>query len=102
MARLQRIIDRLELKEFQLRALLDVTKAINNNVEQEALLKLYKDGKISKEEMDDFKKQMGERASHRPPPPPPPAEITGASEAYGQTYQLGAKASAGTTYSQAA
>ena len=61
-----------------------------------------KDGKISKEEMADFKKQMEERASHRPPPPPPPAEISGASEAYGQTYQLGAKASAGTTYSQAA
>ncbi|MGX1788742.1 EF-hand domain-containing protein [Bosea sp. NPDC055332] len=61
-----------------------------------------KDGKISKEEMADFKKQMEERASHRPPPPPPPAEITGTSEAYGQTYQLGARASAGTTYSQAA
>lgn len=61
-----------------------------------------KDGKISKQEMDDFKKQMEERASHRPPPPPPPAEISGASEAYGQTYQLGARASAGTTYSQAA
>lgn len=43
MARLQRIVDRLELKEFQLRALLDVTKAINNNVEQDALLKLYED-----------------------------------------------------------
>ena len=61
-----------------------------------------KDGKISKEEMADFRKQMEDRASHRPPPPPPPAEVTGASEAYGQTYQLGAKASAGTTYSQAA
>lgn len=61
-----------------------------------------KDGKISKEEMADFKKQMEERASHRPPPPPPPAEVTGASEAYGQTYQLGARAAAGATYSQAA
>ena len=60
-----------------------------------------KDGKISKEEMDDFKKQMEERASHRPPPPPP-AEISGASEAYGQTYQLGALPAAGKTYSQAA
>ena len=30
MARLERIIERLELKEFQLKALLDVTKAINN------------------------------------------------------------------------
>lgn len=61
-----------------------------------------KDGKISKEEMADFKKQMEERTAHRPPPPPPPAEVSGATEAYGQTYQLGAKASAGTTYSQAA
>ncbi|KRE12861.1 hypothetical protein ASE66_20465 [Bosea sp. Root483D1] len=61
-----------------------------------------KDGKISKEEMADFKKQMEERASHRPPPPPPPSDISGASEAYGQTYQLGARTPAGATYSQAA
>jgi len=59
------------------------------------------DGKISKKEMDDFKKQMEERAAHRPPPPPPP-EVAGASEAYGQTYQLGARPPAGATYSQAA
>ncbi len=41
MARLERIIERLELKEFQLRALLDVTKAINNNVPRVELLRLY-------------------------------------------------------------
>ena len=41
MARLERIIERLELKEFQLRALLDVTKAINNNVPRRELLRLY-------------------------------------------------------------
>ena len=41
MARLERIIERLELKEFQLRALLNVTKAINNNVERADLLTLY-------------------------------------------------------------
>lgn len=41
MARLERIIERLELKEFQLRALLEVTKAINNNTEREDLLRLY-------------------------------------------------------------
>ncbi|MDX9750832.1 MAG: PP2C family protein-serine/threonine phosphatase [Flavobacteriales bacterium] len=41
MARLQRIIERLELKEFQLRALLDVTKAINNNMDRAELLALY-------------------------------------------------------------
>ena len=29
MARLERIIERLDLKEFQLRALLDVTKAVS-------------------------------------------------------------------------
>jgi sigma-B regulation protein RsbU (phosphoserine phosphatase) len=41
MARLERIAERLELKEFQLKALLDVTKAINNNVPREELLRLY-------------------------------------------------------------
>jgi len=41
MARLERIIERLELKEFQLRSLLDVTKAINTNVERAELLALY-------------------------------------------------------------
>ncbi len=41
MARLERIIERLELKEFQLKALLDVTKAINNTEDRTALLKLY-------------------------------------------------------------
>jgi len=41
MARLERIIERLELKEFQLRSLLDVTKAINTNLERSELLSLY-------------------------------------------------------------
>lgn len=41
MARLERIIERLELKEFQLKALLDVTKAIANNVPRADLLALY-------------------------------------------------------------
>ncbi|MEZ4740578.1 MAG: PP2C family protein-serine/threonine phosphatase [Flavobacteriales bacterium] len=41
MARLERIIERLELKEFQLKALLDVTKAINDTEDRDALLKLY-------------------------------------------------------------
>lgn len=41
MARLERIIERLELKEFQLKALLDVTKAINNTEDRAALLSLY-------------------------------------------------------------
>ncbi len=49
MTRLDRISERLNLKEFQLRALLDVTKAINNNLQREELLKLY--GSIMREEL---------------------------------------------------
>lgn len=41
MARLERIVERLELKEFQLRTLLDVSKAINNNVGRDELLRLF-------------------------------------------------------------
>ncbi len=49
MTRLDRITERLNLKEFQLRALLDVTKAINSNLQREALLKLY--GGFMREEL---------------------------------------------------
>ena len=41
MPRLKRLTERLNLKEFQLRALLDITKAINNNEGKAELLKLY-------------------------------------------------------------
>lgn len=41
MARLERIVERLELKEFQLRTLLQVSKAINNNVGRDELLRLF-------------------------------------------------------------
>src|SRR5687768_11511467 len=41
MPRLKRIADRLDLKEFQLRALLEVSKSINNSVDQDELLRLY-------------------------------------------------------------
>lgn len=41
MTRLDRITERLNLKEFQLRALLDVTKTINNNPERDELLRLF-------------------------------------------------------------
>ncbi|MCB9184449.1 MAG: PP2C family protein-serine/threonine phosphatase [Flavobacteriales bacterium] len=41
MARLERIVERLELKEFQLRTLLEVSKSINNNVGREELLQLF-------------------------------------------------------------
>lgn len=43
MTRLTRLTERLNLKEFQLRALLDVTKAINNNEDSRELLRLYAD-----------------------------------------------------------
>lgn len=49
MARLERIIERLDLKEFQLRSLLDVTKAINSNVSHQELLQLYE--RIVKDEL---------------------------------------------------
>lgn len=41
MTRLDKVTERLNLKEFQLRALLEITKAINNNLQREDLLKLY-------------------------------------------------------------
>lgn len=41
MTRLTRLNERLNLKEFQLRALLDVTKAINDNDDKQELLQLY-------------------------------------------------------------
>ncbi|MFT3886474.1 MAG: SpoIIE family protein phosphatase [Flavobacteriales bacterium] len=41
MTRLDRLTERLNLKEFQLRALLGVTKAINNNLAQEELLRSF-------------------------------------------------------------
>ncbi|MCB0795173.1 MAG: PP2C family protein-serine/threonine phosphatase [Flavobacteriales bacterium] len=43
MTRLDRLTERLDLKEFQLRALLEVTRAINANVERQALLDLFRD-----------------------------------------------------------
>ena len=41
MPRLKRIAEKLDLKEFQLKALLEVSKSINNSVDQAALLRLY-------------------------------------------------------------
>ncbi len=41
MTRLDRLTERLGLKEFQLRSLLEVTKAINGNVDRAALLQLF-------------------------------------------------------------
>src|SRR5436190_12134840 len=59
MARLERIIERLGLKEFQLRALLDVTKAINNMVDRDELLRLYE--KIVREELGITRLMLYER-----------------------------------------
>ena len=41
MTRLDRITERLNLKEFQLRALLELTKAINGNQQRQELIDLY-------------------------------------------------------------
>ncbi len=60
MARLERIVERLELKEFQLRALLDVTKAINNNVERAELLGLFE--RIVREDLGITRLMLYERA----------------------------------------
>lgn len=49
MTRLDKVTERLNLKEFQLRALLEITKAINNNLQREDLLKLY--GSIMHDEL---------------------------------------------------
>lgn len=59
MARLERIIERLDLKEFQLRALLDVTKAINNTEDRGALLALYE--RIIREDLGITRMMLFER-----------------------------------------
>ena len=61
MARLDRIIERLDLKEFQLRALLDVTKAINNTEDREALLALYE--RIIREDLGITRLMLFERTN---------------------------------------
>jgi sigma-B regulation protein RsbU (phosphoserine phosphatase) len=60
MARLERIIERLDLKEFQLRSLLEVTKAINANRDREELLALYE--QIVREELGITRLMLFERA----------------------------------------
>jgi sigma-B regulation protein RsbU (phosphoserine phosphatase) len=59
MARLERIAERLELKEFQLRSLLEVSKAINDSVPRLELLALYE--KIVREELDITRLMLFER-----------------------------------------
>jgi sigma-B regulation protein RsbU (phosphoserine phosphatase) len=59
MARLERIIERLELKEFQLRTLLEVSKAINNNVGREELLRLFE--RVVREELGITRLSLYER-----------------------------------------
>jgi GAF domain-containing protein len=60
MRTLERIIDKLDLKEFQLRALLDITKAINNNLGRQELLKLYE--KIVRQDLGITRLMLFERA----------------------------------------
>jgi sigma-B regulation protein RsbU (phosphoserine phosphatase) len=62
MARLERIIERLELKEFQLRTLLDVSKAINNNVGRDELLRLFE--RIAHGELGITRLSLYERTDH--------------------------------------
>ncbi|MBL7964575.1 MAG: SpoIIE family protein phosphatase [Flavobacteriales bacterium] len=59
MARLERLAERLDLKEFQLRALLDITKAINNNLGRRELLRLYED--ITREQLGISRLMLFER-----------------------------------------
>lgn len=61
MARLERIIERLDLKEFQLKALLDVTKAINNTEDRASLLKLYE--RIIREDLGITRLMLFERTT---------------------------------------
>ncbi|MBK6753850.1 MAG: PP2C family protein-serine/threonine phosphatase [Flavobacteriales bacterium] len=60
MTRLDRLNDRLGLKEFQLKALLEVTKAINNNLDRSGLLHLYKG--IINQELGIFRLLLFERS----------------------------------------
>lgn len=62
MARLERIQERLELKEFQLKALLEVTKAINNTEERTSLLARYE--RIVREDLGITRLMLFERTTH--------------------------------------
>lgn len=61
MARLERIQERLELKEFQLKALLEVTKAINNTEERSTLLARYE--RIIREDLGITRLMLFERTT---------------------------------------
>jgi sigma-B regulation protein RsbU (phosphoserine phosphatase) len=61
MARLERIVERLERKEFQLRTLLEVTKAINANVPRTELLTLYE--RIVRDELGITRLMLFERGA---------------------------------------
>lgn len=61
MARLERIQERLELKEFQLKALLEVTKAINNTEERASLLARYE--RIVREDLGITRLMLFERTT---------------------------------------
>ncbi|KPF64718.1 hypothetical protein IP69_18010 [Bosea sp. AAP35] len=58
------------------------------------------DGSVTKEEQSDFQAAMEKRGP--PSGPPPSSASSSASQAYGNTHQLGAANTSGTAYSQAA
>lgn len=62
MTRLDRLTERLNLKEFQLKALLDVTKAINTNEDRDELLHLYKH--IVQDQLGITRLMLFEKAPH--------------------------------------
>ena len=62
MTRLDRLTERLNLKEFQLKALLDVTKAINTNEDRDEMLHLYKH--IVQDQLGITRLMLFEKAPH--------------------------------------
>src|SRR5262245_38935829 len=61
MTRFDRLTERLDLKEFQLRALLEITKAINNSVSRGELLEIYE--RITREQLGITRLTLFERIS---------------------------------------
>lgn len=100
MTRLDRLTERLNLKEFQLRALLEVTKTINNNAGREDLLELF--GHILREDLGITRLMLFEHAedwrcahhfgaaAHQPA-----VDVRAIAERYSDIQFLGAKDTAG-------
>lgn len=100
MTRLDRITERLNLKEFQLRALLEVTKTINNNEGREDLLDLF--GHILREDLGITRLMLFEhagewRCAHHfgAAPHQPEVDVRAIAERYSDIQFLGSKDTAG-------